>query len=180
LKQTMVVEYENSLDDVLALNLYQHEQSPSARRTRRLLQFGPPAVPLLVFAAQVLFSGASLTSALPWLMFAAVWVIIVPFMLRRAMKKRVVQLFVEGEKQGIVGKHTLSLTSGGLTDKASHGRTKTGWRDVRKVVTTNQYVFIYLSDTVAHIVPRRAFPDERGFHEFRDTVIRYFRAATGS
>ncbi len=176
----MVVEFENSLDDVLALNQFHHEQSRSARRTRRLLQFGPAAIPLLVFVVQIMGSSASAASALPWLMFAAIWVVIMPLMLRRAMKKRVVQLFVQGEHQGIVGKHTLSLSADGVLDKTSHGRTKTGWRDVHKVVATNEYVFIYLSDTVAHIVPRRAFPDEQRFHEFRDTVIRYFRAATGS
>ncbi len=176
----MVIEFENSLDDVLALNLYHHEQSLSARRTRRLLQFGPAAIPLLVFVVQIMGSSASPASALPWLMFAAIWVVIMPLMLRRAMKKRVVQLFVQGESQGLVGKHTLSLSADGVLDKASHGKTKTGWRDVKKVVATSQYVFIYISDTVAHIVPSSAFDDEQGFHEFRDTVIRHFRAVTGS
>jgi hypothetical protein len=78
-----------------------------------------------------------------------------------------------------VGKHTLSITSAGVTDKTRFGNTVTTWRDVRKVVATNEHVFIYVSDTVAHVVPRRDFPDEARFHEFRDAVIRYVRAAGG-
>jgi branched-subunit amino acid transport protein len=174
----MVVEFENSLDDVLALNLYHYEQSPGARRTRRLLQFGPPAILVAIFLGQLLFTGASPISSLPWLMFAVVWAVFVPYMLRRSMRKRVMQLFVQGQSKGIVGNHTLTLTSKGVTDKTGFGKTETIWRDIWKVVATNQYVFIYLSDTAAHIVPRRAFPDELKFEEFRDTVIRYYRPST--
>jgi hypothetical protein len=175
----MVVEFENSLDDVLALNLYHHQQSSAAQRTRRLLQFGPAAILVIVFLVQVSVSGASPISSLPWLMFAAVWTVFVPYMMRRSLKKRILQLYAEGRDKGIVGKHTLSITSAGVTDKTRFGNTVTTWRDVRKVVATNEHVFIYVSDTVAHVVPRRDFPDEARFHEFRDAVIRYVRAAGG-
>jgi hypothetical protein len=175
----MVVEFDNSLDDLLALNLYHHQQSSSAQRTRRLLQFGPAAVLVIAFLVQVLISGASPVSSLPWLLFAAVWTAFVPYLMRRSLRKRILQLYAEGRDRGIVGRHTLSLTATGVTDKTSFGKTVTTWREVRKAVATHEYVFIYVSDTVAHIVPRRAFPDQTGFHEFRDTVFRHMRAAGG-
>jgi len=175
----MVVEFENSLDDLLALNLYHHQQSPSARRIRQLLQFGPAGVLVIVFLVQVLVSGASPISSLPWLMFAMIWTLFVPFMMRRSLKKRILQLYSQGKDRGVVGRHTLSLTSAGVTDKTSFGKTVTTWRDVRKAVATNEYVFVYISDAVAHIVPRRAFSDDSGFLEFRDAVIRHMRAAGG-
>jgi hypothetical protein len=174
----MVVEFENTLDDVLALNIYHHQQSPKARRTHRLLQFGPAAILVLVFLGQMLFTRSSPVSSLPWLMFAVVWTLFVPFMLRRSMRKRVLQLFAEGKSKGMLGSHKLSLTSTGVTDKTGFGTTETAWRNVRKVVSTNEYVFIYISDTAAHIVPRRAFADAERFHEFRDTVIRHYRPMT--
>jgi hypothetical protein len=174
----MVVEFENSLDDVLALNLYHHQQSPKARRTRQLLQYGPAAILVLVFLGQLVLTEASPISALPWLMFAVVWTLFVPFMLRRSMRKRVLQLFVEGKSRGMVGSHKLSLTSTGVTDKTGFGTTETAWRNVRKVVSTSEHLFIYVGDTAAHIVPRRAFPDVARFHEFRDTVFRYYRPMT--
>lgn len=176
----MVIEFENSLEDVLALNMYHYEQSPGARRVRRLLQFGPAAILGLIFLAQIVFSGASPISALPWLMFAVVWTVFVPYMMRRSMRKRVLQLYSGGRDKGIVGKHTLSLTSSGLTDKTGYGKTETAWRDVLKMIATTQHVFIYVSDTAAHIVPARAFPDEIKFREFRDTVIRHLKATSGS
>jgi len=175
----MVVEFENSLDDLLALNLYHHQQSPSARRVRQLLQFGPAAILVIVFLVQVLVSGASPVSSLPWLMFAVVWTVFVPYMMRRSLKKRILQLYADGRDRGVVGRHTLSLTSTGVTDKTSFGKTVTTWREVRKVVATNEYVFIYVSDAVAHVVPRRDFSDESKFHEFRDAVIRHMKVASG-
>jgi hypothetical protein len=175
----MVVEYENSLDDVLALNLYHHQQSPRARRTRQILQYGPAGLLVLVFLGQMAFTDASPISALPWLMFAAIWTIFVPYMLKRSMRKRVLELFVQGQSKGIVGSHTLSVTSTGVSDKTGFGRTETAWADVKKVVATSQYVFVYISDATAHIVPRRAFPDDDKYAEFRDAVFSYYRPWSG-
>jgi len=175
----MVVEFENSLDDVLALNMYHYQHSANVRRTRLILQFGPPVIPVVVFLVQILVSGASLASALPWLVFAGIWVLFVPFSLRRGMRKRVAKMVLESQNDGIVGKHRLSLTSKAMTDKTDSGKTKTRWAEVRRIVATNQYVFIYIDANVAHIVPKRAFPDESKYKEFIKTVMRHYEAAIG-
>ena len=172
----MDIEYEISVDDILALNLYHHQQSPSARRTRMLLQYGPPVILVIIFLIQASLTGGSPVSALPWLFFAGIWVIFVPFSLRRSMRKKVAKLILESQDNRVTGKHKLSLTPDAVTDKTGSGKTKTKWRDVRKLVATNQYLYIYISDTLAHIVPRRAFASEAEFREFVDSAMRYYKA----
>ena len=173
----MDIEYDILLEDILALNLYHHQQSPSARRNRMLLQYGPPVIPVIVFLFQAFVSGASMVASLPWLFFAGIWVIFVPFSLRRSMKKRVARMVLEDQDGGVTGRHKFTLASDAVTDKTGSGKTKTKWRDVWKLVATNYYLYVYISDTSAHIVPKRAFDSEEEFREFVDTAMRYYRAA---
>jgi hypothetical protein len=175
----MDIEYENSMDDILALNLYHHQQLPAARRTRMLLQYGPPVILVIIFLVQVSITGGSLVSSLPWLFFAGIWVIFVPYSLRRAMKKRVTRMVLENQGGGITGRHKLSLKSDAVTDQTGSGKTKTRWADVPKLVVTGSYLYIYISDTSAHIIPKRAFESEAEFKEFVDTAMRYYRAVVG-
>ncbi|UCC61006.1 MAG: YcxB family protein [Dehalococcoidia bacterium] len=175
----MDIEYENSMDDILALNLYHHQQAPSARRTRMLLHYGPPVILVIIFLAQVSIIGGSLVTGLPWLFFAGIWVIFVPYSLRRAMKKKVARMVLENQDGGITGQHKLSLKSDSVTDQTGSGKTKTRWADVPKIVLTSSYLYIYISDTSAHIIPKRAFESETKFREFVDTAMRYYRAVVG-
>lgn len=175
----MDIEYENVMDDILALNLYHHQQSPSARRTRMLLQYAPPAILVIIFLVQASFTGGSLASSLPLLFFAGIWVIFVPYSLRRSMKKKVARMVLENQDGGITGRHKLSLKSDAVTDQAGSGKTKTRWADVHKLVATNSYLYIYIGDTSAHIVPKRAFESEAEFRKFVDTAMRYYKDVVG-
>lgn len=47
------------------------------------------------------------------------------------------------------------------------------WEGVDAVVATEDYVFIYITTRAAHVVPRRAFPDDRAFDELVETARRY-------
>ena len=175
----MVIDYENSLDDIMALNLYHHQQSSEARRTRQILQYGPPAALVLIALVQVSVFGSALTSSLPWLFFAGIWALFVPFSLRRSMRKKVAKMVLQGDDTGVAGRHKLSLSSDAVTDKISAKKTKTKWSEVRKIAATGGHLFIYISDTAAYIVPRRAFEDESKYREFVDTAMRYYKAAIG-
>ena len=175
----MVIDYENLMEDILALNLYHHQQSTEGRRTRQILQYGPPAILVLIALGQVSVFGTAITSSLPWLFFAGIWAFFVPYSLRRNMKKKVARMVLGSDSSRITGQHKLSLSSDAVTDKGNSGKTKTKWAEVHKVVATSRHVFIYISDTAAHIVPRRAFEDESKYREFVDMAMRYYKAAIG-
>ena len=172
----MEIEFENTMDDILALNMYHFQRSPGARRNRLLFQYGLPGIPALVYIILVASGGSSFISALPWLLLALILFVLVPFSMRRSLRRRVIKMFNEGESQGAVGKHHLSITRSSVTDKTTRGKTTTNWVDVKKVVLMDRYVFIYISDTSAHIVPRRAFSEASKWEELQDTVGKYYQA----
>ena len=49
----------------------------------------------------------------------------------------------------------------------------TFWEGIDAVVATRDYVFLYITTRSAHVVPRRAFPDDRAFDDFVEMARRY-------
>jgi YcxB-like protein len=49
------------------------------------------------------------------------------------------------------------------------------WEGIDAVVASDDYVFLYVATRVAHVVPRRAFPDDRAFADFVEAARRYHR-----
>jgi hypothetical protein len=71
----------------------------------------------------------------------------------------------------------LQVAADGLSMSDPSGTGTTRWHAVRWIVQHPEYVFFYLTDTQAVIVPKRAFADERGFDEFVDTARSYHAEA---
>ena len=172
----MDIEFENTMDDVLTLNMYHFQHSTSFRRNRVIFQYVIPGIPALVFLFVAFGTGSSFLSALPWLLLALLLFVLGPFSVRRSLKRRVVKMVTEGEGQGAVGKHKLSITRSAVKETGRNSVTTTNWADVKKVVLMDKYVFIYISDSTAHIVPGRAFAGPSRWKEFKDTVQRYYGA----
>lgn len=62
--------------------------------------------------------------------------------------------------------HTVSLTGEGIVEQGIYSRHTVAWAGVRRVRRTRRAVLIYLTDTAAHIVPRRAFANGDEFDRF--------------
>jgi len=72
---------------------------------------------------------------------------------------------------------SLQVAADGLSMYDPSGTATTRWHAVRWIVKHPEYVFFYLTDTQAVIVPRRAFADGRAFDEFVDAARRYYQEA---
>ena len=55
--------------------------------------------------------------------------------------------------------HTMSLTDDALIEVTPFNESKNLWSGVYQVVDTTDYIYIFLSLNLAHIIPKRAFPD---------------------
>ena len=173
----MNIEFQNTLEDILALNWYHHRASPGARRTLLLFQYGLPVAIVLIVVIITFAAGWSTFTIVPAVVLALAWFALVPRMQKRNLQKQVVKLYAEGRDRGIVTGHKVSMSSSSITDRTDRGETKTAWKDVDKVVGTEKYVFIYVGPESALIVPRGAFPGESEYRAFLDAAMRYHRAA---
>ena len=85
--------------------------------------------------------------------------------------------------KGVLGEHTLELTEEGLVESTDVNRSLANWRTQFKIRDTRHYAYIYISESNAHIVPKKREPLEGCTEVFlirlRERIAR-FQAAGGS
>jgi len=67
--------------------------------------------------------------------------------------------------------HTVSLTEEGIVELGTHSRHTIAWAGVQRVRRTPRAVLIYLTETGAHIIPRRAFDNSAAFEQFFEFAL---------
>jgi len=60
--------------------------------------------------------------------------------------------------RGVIGKHTLQITDEGLIERTDVNEAISKWAGLHKVVSGPKYLYIYVTESNAHIVPKRYFP----------------------
>lgn len=158
----MTVQYENTLQDAIAYNEYCHNHTPRLRRYNRRFRFlGPLAI----------IAGASLTlrllqgHPLAWwawiilLLGAAFYFAIHPAVWRFALRKQVKLLSEAGAYKAFIGAYAVTIGADGIRSVASIGEALYRWDAVTSVVKTETHLFLFLSETMAVFIPRRAFAD---------------------
>jgi hypothetical protein len=59
--------------------------------------------------------------------------------------------------RGVVGRHILELTEQGLIERTDYNETLHRWPSISRVLSLGGYLYIYVSDTNSHQVPKRCF-----------------------
>jgi len=62
-------------------------------------------------------------------------------------------------RQSLVGRHVVRLSSDGYEHEVGSSRVRWPWSDVKRVVETDEYIFIRVGVAGATIIPKRAIPD---------------------
>src|SRR5262245_16225337 len=127
----MVIEYENTPDDVLALNTYYNQFSPRMRRriaANRIVHSS-----FIVIIGMFVFYFLSINKRVTiellviglvcGLLFFAVYPLITKANIR-SITKRYIR---DGRYKGMLGKHRISLTEEGLMNTSVLGETKFFW-----------------------------------------------------
>jgi hypothetical protein len=63
------------------------------------------------------------------------------------------------DKPGLLGEHTLILSDDGIIESTSVNEALNKWAGIRGIEQNDGYIFIFLNQTMAHIIPKRAFVD---------------------
>ena len=62
--------------------------------------------------------------------------------------------------------HTITIDEGGLTEETVFNRSEYKWAGIQKIIITNGYVFAFVSQHAAHVIPRRAFESQAEWDDF--------------
>jgi hypothetical protein len=68
--------------------------------------------------------------------------------------------------RGVLGEHTLEITDDGLVESTEVNRALHNWRTVFRIIETQHYVYVYVTATNVHIIPKNRLPIEGSVNDF--------------
>ena len=180
------ITYDQTLEDILAFNRFHYKNSPEMRKIywKNML-----VLPLLWLAGWIFLclqdkdGFAHAASALfPLLTFSWAYPLFFLWFYPRNVEKLTRKFLEEGNNQGMIGTQSLSLDEAGLKNDTSISSIQTSWKGTNQIVIfpDQSFAAIYVSSMSAHLIPRRAFPDEAAFLVFVDEAKRLQAAAKGA
>lgn len=179
----MVLEYEESMQDLYAFALFCHEDIPVFRRRILLYKILPPVAYFLIIA---FFSFLIPTNPMPFLVIGSLvgipviyvfWKFIIPWVNKKSLKKLFSKICKEQKDQLAFGRRTMEFSPEGLTIKKGLAERYLKWNAVEDIVSTKEYVFIIIGVAKAYIVPKRIFSDEESIKDFTETIKKFREAA---
>jgi hypothetical protein len=77
---------------------------------------------------------------------------------RREFHDRYVRTLVDS-RQSLIGRHVVKMSPDGYEHAVGQGRVTWRWAEVRRVVETDEYIFVRVGVAGATIIPKRAIPN---------------------
>jgi hypothetical protein len=89
-------------------------------------------------------------------------------------KRRVLSLL--DDKPGLLGDHTIILSDEGVVERTSVNESFNKWEGIRSIEQNEGYIFIFLNQTMAHIIPKRSFPSSAVASSFLQEAQNWWEA----
>lgn len=78
---------------------------------------------------------------------------------------------------GFFTEHVVKLDDKGVSEETSMGSQFVRWDGIVKLRKSQELIQIFIASNMAHLIPRRAFPDDSAFEEFYQTCRERMEAA---
>lgn len=168
--ETVELEYDVVLDDIHAFNLHYARTAEVSVRSRRLARIALTFVLAALLATLGLWSRAPLPFWLLGLLILFGWYSMFPARFDQMLRRQTERMYAENPQGGLLGRHRLTLEPEWLVERTPLRESRTHWRAVGRVVSTDTHAFVYVTSFTAVIVPRRAFSTDEAFRAFLATV----------
>jgi len=169
----MQIKYINTLDDLVAFNIYHHRHSEVLKRSR---------IDSLIYMSVTLVSLTVLffvlTREIPVLIcgtgFTAIYIYLCQSNYRKNIAKFARRQYCERGMNTYLGERILDITEEGIQEKTDLMERKDKWTGVQGIVVGKDMAFIYIQPLQAHIIPRGRVA-EGDFDLFVATAQRFWR-----
>jgi len=94
------------------------------------------------------------------------------FIMLFIIKRRVNRSVLKSD--GVLGEHTIEISEEGLREKTEVNDNLHLWKGIIKVQQNNDYIYIYIAELTAHIIPKISFSSKEEANVFFDTTLRYW------
>lgn len=154
----MVVRYRNTFWDIVRYAAYTYTHTPA------LLWLYAAMSAMVLYVAYALTGTVEfwtvrilMTVILFVLMVGTIFVVTAIF---------VVLSMISGANRTILTEHTITISDGGLVEETAFNRTEQKWTGIPRLICTRDYIFAYVSQYAAHVIPSRAFANAQEFQDF--------------
>lgn len=169
----MQIQFNLTLDDLIAFNQYCVYHSPLIEGFYAILRFGIPACSVLM----VLITPSKEMTWSSWigyitflLAFTIVTVLVLTYSLRRQLDKQAdnvaTKILATEKYREALSEHTISIGDFGLLETTELKEWYWTWTGVDRIEQDDSYIFIFLKSARAHIIPKRAFTNTEQVMEF--------------
>ncbi len=171
----MEINYEIEARDIIAFQKHAYKTSPTNKNVRRhmYLFYGAFAAYFTLFD-----SDFTLITRLVWFLMSLSLYLLCFWFWNSVVNAYVFKKSVpKSEDNGVLGHHKIVISDSGLLETTNVNETSHSWKGVDRVEQNQNYIFIYVAPQVAHVIPKRFFPDWQTAAHFYDTAWRYKTAA---
>jgi hypothetical protein len=154
----MTSQYRNTFGDLMAFCFYHYMRSPVFIGS---FVFGFLFMSLLIF--QTLPKDAEI---MPRVITFVVLELVNFCLLTGLMGAAIMLSMISRKNRTVLTEHTITLREDGFVEETAYNKTEHKWISVQKLARTRKYIFIYIAQHMAHVVPRRAFRDDAQWDAF--------------
>ncbi|WP_041701573.1 YcxB family protein [Gottschalkia acidurici] len=169
----MEASYEVRKTHLVDFSMYNIKNSKEIKRIINIQRFLTP----LIFFIICFIIGKSSNELTKWLIvFGALyisWVIIYPMWYMKAVKKNIQKDMNKASDQEVVGNCTLRLEESGVIEESNTRVNETKWKNIEKLVETQEYLFVYNTENSAYVVPKEAFASESDKEDYTNMLKKY-------
>jgi hypothetical protein len=76
----------------------------------------------------------------------------------------------------LLGEHELRLSDAGMSSRSAHSESMRKWTGLLKVASTRKYLYLYVNETTAQIVPKRYFASPAEAQSFEQMIRERMKA----
>ena len=163
----MTINYKNTFDDLIALSTYIFENDRTIQMKIKILQV---LFPIYIMFSYLSFAGiykADMTLFIFFLTLSVFLVILVPFILKFVHKRQFLRNLSSIVSHGGVKDNILTLDEKGIVHEDENILLK------QKVSIIDKYIFIFIDELRAIVLPNDAFKSEEEKKDFLDIIYRY-------
>ena len=173
LGEFMTINYKNTFDDLIALSTYIFENDRTIQMKIKILQV---LFPIYIMFSYLSFAGiykADMTLFIFFLTLSVFLVILLPFLLKFVHKRQFLRNLNSIVSHGGVKDNILTLDEKGIVHEDENILLKLKWNGVQKVSIIDKYIFIFIDELRAIVLPNDAFKSEEEKKDFLDIIYRY-------
>ncbi len=181
----MTIEFEQTLDDILALQDFHVRQQARMSRQAWLVARVMVAALSVILAGGIyltwpdgddtmfiVFSG-SLLALLFLVFYYSVYQ-------RWNVRRWTIKQFQQGRNLNLTGHRRITITPEFLIMASPLTQSACRWLGVEKILQDEYAIYVYVSTMNAHVLPRRAFNSDRHYQEFAAKAAEYLAASATS